>query len=163
MLALGHDERTSSAVRTMGELIHFQLRRKKGKSGRKGLQGHILAIIWTSRGLDRVLGRSGRIADVQSFNQGIHPMRKIALIAAASAAALSLAACSESTQDAAESTAENAAADTEANLEAAGTELEQASDDIDAAAENAAADAEAATNEAEADMQDETVDEAAAD
>ena len=47
-------------------------------------------------------------------------MRKIVLVAAIAAGALSLAACSESTEDAAGDAADSAMADAEANMEAAG-------------------------------------------
>ena len=47
-------------------------------------------------------------------------MRKIVLVAAIAAGALSLAACSEQTEDAAGEAADSAMADTEANAEAAG-------------------------------------------
>ena len=46
-------------------------------------------------------------------------MRKIVLVAAIAAGALSLAACSESTEDAAGEAADSAMADAEANTEAA--------------------------------------------
>lgn len=90
-------------------------------------------------------------------------MRKIALFAAAAGAALTLAACSEKTEDAAAATADAAAADTEANLDAAGDAVTDAAADVDAAAENAAAEAEDATATVEADAQDETKAEAKAD
>ncbi|WBY16781.1 hypothetical protein PF049_01020 [Erythrobacteraceae bacterium WH01K] len=93
-------------------------------------------------------------------------MRKIALVAAATAA-LSLAACSEGTQDAAEATAEGAMADTEANMDAMAEGTEDAMADAEAGAEEMAADAEAgaeeAAVEAEAAMEGETEEEAAAD
>jgi hypothetical protein len=78
-------------------------------------------------------------------------MRKILLVAAL-ATGMTLAACSETTEDAAEETADSAMADTEANMEAAG-------DTVDATADAVAEDAAAV----EADVQDETVEEAAAD
>ena len=53
-------------------------------------------------------------------------MRKIVLAAAIAGAALSLAACSQETQDAAGETADNAMADAEANAEAAGDVVEGA-------------------------------------
>ena len=56
-------------------------------------------------------------------------MRKIILAAAAAGAALTLAACSEGTQDAAEETVEGAAADTEANADAMGAAVEDAAAD----------------------------------
>ena len=78
-------------------------------------------------------------------------------------AALSLAACSESTEDAAGEAADSAMADTEANVEATGDAVgdaaAEAGDAVDAAGE---ATDEAAT-EVEADVQDETETEAAAD
>ncbi|WP_198507630.1 hypothetical protein [Qipengyuania seohaensis] len=88
--------------------------------------------------------------------QGIFFMRKIALFAAASAAALSLAACSEATEDAAADTADSAAADAEANMEAAGESMEAAGEDV-------AAEADAAAAEVEAEVEGETEAEAAAD
>jgi PBP1b-binding outer membrane lipoprotein LpoB len=45
-------------------------------------------------------------------------MRKIVLVAAIAAGALSLAACSQQTEEAAEDTADSAMADTEANVDA---------------------------------------------
>jgi cytoskeletal protein RodZ len=45
-------------------------------------------------------------------------MRKIVLVAAIAAGALSLAACSQQTEEAAEETADSAMADTEANVDA---------------------------------------------
>ena len=90
-------------------------------------------------------------------------MRKIALFAAAAGAALSLAACSEKTEDATATAADSAVADTEANLEAAGDAVEAGAENVDAAAENAAADAEDAAATVEADAQDETKAEAKAD
>ncbi|MCA0910379.1 hypothetical protein [Qipengyuania gaetbuli] len=80
----------------------------------------------------------------------IYLMRKIALVAAASAAALSLAACSEATEDAAEATTEAAAADAEANMEAAGEAVEAAGEEVAAEGEEAAAEVEAAVEGEEA-------------
>ena len=81
-------------------------------------------------------------------------MRKIVLVAAIAAGALSLAACSESTEDAAGEAADSAMADAEANTEAAadavGDAAAEAGDAVDAAAD---ATDEAAT-EVEADAQD---------
>ncbi|MEO1968763.1 MAG: hypothetical protein ABGW87_08640 [Sphingomonadaceae bacterium] len=68
-------------------------------------------------------------------------MRKIALIALTAGAALSLAACSEKTQDAAETTATSAANDTQANMEAAGTAVGDAAHDAGTAMGDAASDA----------------------
>lgn len=82
-------------------------------------------------------------------------MRKIALVAAATAA-LSLAACSETTEDSAELTADSAVADTEANLDAMGTELETETDEV-------LMDAEGAATAAEAELEGETMMEADAD
>ena len=56
-------------------------------------------------------------------------MRKIILAAAIAGAALTLAACSEGTEDAADDTAEGAMADTEANAEAMGEAIDTAADD----------------------------------
>jgi hypothetical protein len=96
-------------------------------------------------------------------SKGNLSMRKIALFAVAAGAALSLAACSEKTEDAAATAVDSAAADTEANAEAAGDAVAGAAADVDAAAENAAAEAEGEAAEVEADAQDETVEEAKAD
>ena len=92
----------------------------------------------------------------QKLFKGTTNMRKIILAAAAAGAALTLAACSEGTQDAAEETVEGAAADTEANADAMGAAVEGAT-------EEAAAEADAAAAEVEADVQDETTTEAQAD
>ena len=62
-------------------------------------------------------------------------MRKIALFAAASAAALTLAACSEATQDAAEATGDEMAADAEANMEAVEATADEAMADVAAEAD----------------------------
>jgi ABC-type oligopeptide transport system substrate-binding subunit len=109
-----------------------------------------------------------------SADQGLMHMRKIILAAAVAGAALSLAACSESTENAAGEAVDNAMADTEANLEAVGEEVDEtateagaavdeAGDDIGAATDEAGAEAEQAGNEIEADAQDETTQEAAVD
>ena len=95
--------------------------------------------------------------------KGNATMRKIALFAAAAGAALTLAACSEKTGDAAATTAENAAADTEANLDAAGEAVTGAAANVDAAAETAAAEAEDSAATVEADVQNESKAEAKAD
>ncbi len=71
-------------------------------------------------------------------------MRKIVLAAAIAGAALSLAACSESTGDAAEETVDNAMADAEANAEAAGEVVEGAAADAGEAVEDVADGAEGA-------------------
>src|SRR5690606_19030545 len=88
--------------------------------------------------------------------EGLTNMRKIVLVAAIAGAALSLAACSQETQEAAEDTAEGAMADAETNAEAVGDAMSDAAGD-------AAAPAEDAANEAEAEVQGETETEAAAD
>jgi hypothetical protein len=90
-------------------------------------------------------------------------MRKIVLAAAIAGAALSLSACSESTEDAAGETVDNAMADAEANAEAAGEAVEGAAADVGAAADAAVEGADDAAAEAEAEVQDETTTEAAAD
>jgi hypothetical protein len=90
-------------------------------------------------------------------------MRKIILAAAAGAAALTLSACSEKTEDAAAETADSAMADTEANAEAAGEAVDAAADDAAAAAGDAAAATTEAAAAAEAEVQDETAAEAKAD
>ncbi len=90
-------------------------------------------------------------------------MRKIALFAAAAGAALTLAACSEKTEDAAATTADSIAADTEANMEAAGDAVaEGAAAATDAAATGAAAATDAAAA-AEAEVQGESTEEAKVD
>ncbi|WP_341859048.1 hypothetical protein WKH79_12330 [Qipengyuania sp. GPGPB31] len=88
--------------------------------------------------------------------QGFRTMRKIALFAAASAAALTLAACSEATEDSAEATADEAVADAETNMEAIEAETDEAIADVTAEADEAAAEVEAAA-------ENETTAEAAAD
>ena len=93
-------------------------------------------------------------------------MRKIALVAAA-IAALSVTACSEGTEDAAEVTADSAIADTETNLDTTGNAIEGTAMEAGAAVEGAADTtvdaADAAAANAEATLQDETVTEAAID
>ncbi|MEO6388132.1 MAG: hypothetical protein ABIT16_03930 [Croceibacterium sp.] len=83
-------------------------------------------------------------------------MRKIVFAAAIAGAALSLAACSEKTEDAAGTTVDSAMADTEANAQAAG-------DTVDSAATTAAAAATDASAAVEADVQGESTAEAKAD
>ena len=90
-------------------------------------------------------------------------MRKIVLVAAAAAGALTLAACSEGTEDAAEATVEEGMADAEANMEAAGDTMSEGAAEVEAGADAMAADADAAAAEVEADVQDETTAEAQAD
>ncbi len=75
-------------------------------------------------------------------------MRKIALAAAVAVSALSLAACSEGTQDTAEATADSMAADTEAVAEDAMAETDAMADDAMVGAEEAAVDAEATMQKA---------------
>ena len=88
-------------------------------------------------------------------NKGVYPMRKIALVAAVSAAALSLAACSEGTEEAAENTVEGAAADTEANAEAMGDSIDNAAAEAETEMDEAGAEVEAEADEAEAEMEGE--------
>jgi hypothetical protein len=76
--------------------------------------------------------------------KGFIPMRKIVLVAAAAAGALTLAACSEGTEDAAEATVEEGMADAEANMEA-----------MEEGAEEAVADAEEGMAEAGDAMEEE--------
>jgi type IV secretory pathway VirB6-like protein len=90
-------------------------------------------------------------------------MRKIVLVAAIAGAALSLAACSESTEDAAGEAADSAMADTEANVEAVGDAAGDAAAEAGAAVDAAGDEAAEAGAEVEADAQDETEAEAAAD
>jgi len=90
-------------------------------------------------------------------------MRKIILAAAVAGAALSLAACSEGTEDNAEATMDSMAADTEANMDATGAAVDDAAADVGAAADNAGEATDQMGDEIEADVQDETVGEAAAD
>jgi hypothetical protein len=94
-------------------------------------------------------------------------MRKIVLAAAIAAGALSLAACSEGTEEAAGEAADSAMADAEANVEAAGDAVEGAAADagaaVEGAADSAADTASDAAAGAEAEVQDETTSEAAAD
>ena len=78
------------------------------------------------------------------------------IILAASAAALALAGCSESTQDSAEEMVESAAADAAANTEKV---LSEGAEAVGDAADNL----DRGAAEAEADAQDEPVDEAQAD
>jgi hypothetical protein len=140
---------------------------------------HFMAEIWQGGGLALALPHSrhylakrgthpglARAATATRYDpksKGNLSMRKIALFAAVAGAALSLAACSEKTEDAAATAVDSAAADTEANAEAAGAAVTDAASDVDAAAENAAATAEGEAAEVEADAQDETVGEAKAD
>jgi len=94
-------------------------------------------------------------------------MRKIILAAAIAGSALSLAACSESTEDAAGAAVEGAANDVEANAEAAGETVSGAVNDAGAEISGAVDAAGEATDEAgdrvEADVQDESVEEASRD
>lgn len=94
-------------------------------------------------------------------------MRKIILAATIAAFALTVSACSESTEDAADAAVEGAADDTAANVDAAGEAVEGAAVDTGAAVETGAdavvAGAEAGAAAAEAEVQDETPAEAAAD
>ena len=127
----------------------------------ESLRRHIFAIIYVV--VRPIWARVGRKShplrpDIRGFD-----MRKIALFAAAAGAALTLAACSEKTEDAAATAADSAVADTEANMEAAGEEVTETAAEVEAGAEAAAAEADAETAEVEADAQDETVTEAKAD
>ncbi|KHL24851.1 hypothetical protein PK98_13275 [Croceibacterium mercuriale] len=94
-------------------------------------------------------------------------MRKIILAAAIAGSALSLAACSESTEDAAGAAVEGAANDVEANAEEVGQTVETGLNDAGAAVSGAVDSAGRATDEAgdriEADVQDESVAEASRD
>ncbi|AKH43651.1 type IV secretory pathway VirB6-like protein [Altererythrobacter atlanticus] len=90
-------------------------------------------------------------------------MRKIVLAAAVAGAALSLAACSEGTEEAAGDTVDSAMADTEANVEAMGDAAEGAMDEAGEAVDAAGEATDQMGDEIEADVQDETVEEAAAD
>ena len=76
-------------------------------------------------------------------------MRKIILAAAIAGSALTLSACSEGTEDAADATVDSAAADAEANMDAMAA-------DVDAAAMEAEADMDAMAAEVEADIEGET-------
>ncbi|WP_232308173.1 hypothetical protein [Tsuneonella dongtanensis] len=135
--------------------LHGDLRRKFGENVRIGLQCHKVAIIWGGHG-----GFAGLLKPLFKEQR---TMRKIILAAAAGAAALTLSACSEKTEDAAAETADAAMADAEANADAAGEAVDGAAD----ATAEAAGDAAAATTEAaaaaEGEMQDETAAEAKAD
>jgi hypothetical protein len=94
-------------------------------------------------------------------------MRKIMLVASIAAAALSLSACSESTEEAADAAVDGAAADTAANADAMGEAVEGAAVEAGAAVEEGAdavvAGGQAAGDAAEAEVQDESVAEANAD
>ena len=81
------------------------------------------------------------ICNHHSLFKELKHMRKIVLVAAAAGAALSLAACSEKTEDAATETADSAMADTEANAEAATDTVEGAADAATDTAEEATTDA----------------------
>ena len=74
-------------------------------------------------------------------------MRKFVLAAAVAGAALTLAACSEGTQETTEAAADSALADAEANVEAAGEAVEGAADATAEAADDAVATAEEAVAE----------------
>lgn len=96
-------------------------------------------------------------------------MRKILLVAAA-VGALSVAACSEGTEEVAGETVDSAMADTEANVDALGAEGVEAVEGVEGAAVEgadlvggAAAEAEGAAAELEADVQDEPAAEAVVD
>ena len=58
-------------------------------------------------------------------------MRKIILAAAAAGAALTLAACSEGTEDAASETVDGAMADTETNMDAMASEVDEMAADAE--------------------------------
>ena len=88
-------------------------------------------------------------------------MRKIMLVAAI--AGLSLAACSEQTEDAVEATADSAAADTAANADAMGDAVDAAATDAAVAADATVDAVDGAAAEVEAEVQDETTAEAAVD
>jgi hypothetical protein len=100
---------------------------------------------------------------IQSCSKEQRTMRKILLAAAAGAAALTLSACSEKTEDAAAETADSAAADASANAEAAGETVDSAASDTATAAANASDAATDAAAAAEADVQGESTTEAKAD
>jgi len=89
------------------------------------------------------------ICNYHSLFKELKHMRKIILVAAAAGAALTLAACSEKTEDAATETADSAMADTEANAEAAGDAVEGAATEATDAAADATAE-EAPAEEAPA-------------
>ena len=88
-------------------------------------------------------------------------MRKIVL--AAAIAGLSLAACSEGTEDATGEAMDSAMADAEANMEAAGETVDDAAMEAGEAVEDAGEATDQMGDEMEADIQNESVDEAAAD
>ena len=101
-------------------------------------------------------------------------MRKIILAATVAAFALTVSACSESTEQAADAAVDGAAADASANADAMGAAVEGAATDAGNAVEGAAADAGAAVDTgvdavaagsaaAEAELQNEPVSTAAAD
>jgi hypothetical protein len=86
-------------------------------------------------------------------------MRKIVLAAAIAGAALSLAACSEGTEEATDA----AMADAEANVEAAGEAVDEAAAEAGEAIDAAGEAVDEAAADVEADVQDQTEEEAAAD
>ena len=87
-------------------------------------------------------------------------MRKIALVSAVAAAALGLAACSEKTQDAAETTANSAANDVATGVYKAAAATDELGDKAANAASTAAANVEQKRAEVEADLHNESVTEA---
>ena len=93
--------------------LQGSLRQNSGENVRIDLQCHKVAIIY---------GVRGEFAGLCSKEH--RTMRKIILAAAAGAAALTLSACSEKTEDAAAETADAAMADAEANADAAGEEID---------------------------------------
>jgi ABC-type oligopeptide transport system substrate-binding subunit len=88
-------------------------------------------------------------------------MRKIALVAAATAA-LGLAACAEGTDDA-ELTADTELADTETNMDAMDAEMNELGAETEMMADDAMMGAEDAVIDAEAELEGETETEAALD
>jgi hypothetical protein len=102
-------------------------------------------------------------APLRSAAEGYTNLRKIALVAAIAGAALSLAACSEGTEEAAGEAADSAMADAEANADAAGAVVEDAASEAGAAVDAAGEATDEAGTEVEADVQDESKAEAAAD
>jgi hypothetical protein len=135
-----------------------KLRRQSGQNVQIALLCHKAAIIWGGHGVS---------PSIQSCSKEQRFMRKIILAAVAGAAALTLAACSEKTEDAATETADSAAADASVNADAAGEAAADVATDAAATASDAAATASTAATDAaattEAAAQGESTDAAMAD
>lgn len=159
MLLFGHDEQLAAHCAKVSRFRN----RGGGHIAAIALLRHKFAIISPGRvrsNADFALAVQPAGATVSQF-KGYQPMRKIVLAAAIAGAALSLAACSNKTEEATGEAMDSAMADASTNADAAGEAVSTAAADATEAAGNAV-DAAEATAEDAADKAEAATDEAAA-